>query len=293
VNDAWRRFVRCLGVVAVAVASSGATGASGFSTPVPEPREIVQGGVFVVRWTPAEPVSEIPEIRCMGRVVPMARWRDAWMGVVGVDLQDPPGPRTCLLTTGPRTAEMQVKVLRGDFPEERLTLPKEMVSPTGKTLERIKTEARLLSAFWPRAEEPLWGGEDFAMPLTSEIITPFGVRRIMNGIPKNPHKGLDLKGTEGTAVRSMNRGRVVLAQELYYGGLTVIVDHGAGIYSYYMHLSKVAAAIGDTVAKGQVVGSVGRSGRATGPHLHFGVKIAGANVDPLALVNVSLEEDIR
>jgi murein DD-endopeptidase MepM/ murein hydrolase activator NlpD len=133
----------------------------------------------------------------------------------------------------------------------------------------------------------VWDGE-FIQPLDNEVSTVFGVKRIMNKKKTSLHRGVDFRGKSGEPVRAFNRGRVVLADELFYGGNTVILDHGQGIYSIYMHLSKFNVKVNDILEKGTVVGRVGSSGRATGPHLHFGVKIRSINTNPLSFLELGL-----
>ena len=111
----------------------------------------------------------------------------------------------------------------------------------------------------------------------------FGRRRVLNGIPKSPHAGQDYTAPAGTPVKSVAGGTVRLAGDLYYSGLTLFVDHGAGLVSVYMHLEKLLAAEGETVTAGQVIGRVGSTGRATGPHLHLGVRLFEQRVDPETL----------
>jgi murein DD-endopeptidase MepM/ murein hydrolase activator NlpD len=108
----------------------------------------------------------------------------------------------------------------------------------------------------------------FTVPIAGESGTNFGHRRVFNGQPRAPHAGADLKATTGTPIHSTNRGRVVLAKNLFFTGNTVILDHGLGIYSLYAHLSRIDVAVGTIVTNGQLIGLAGATGRVTGPHLH-------------------------
>ncbi|HEY2829749.1 MAG TPA: M23 family metallopeptidase, partial [Thermoanaerobaculia bacterium] len=126
--------------------------------------------------------------------------------------------------------------------------------------------------------------EPFTVPIPGASGTNFGSRRIFNGEPRAPHSGADLHATRGTPVHATNRGRVVLAKNLFFTGNTVILDHGLGIYSLYAHLSRIDVHAGDTVKNGQIVGLVGATGRVTAPHLHWGMRVQGARVDPFSLV---------
>jgi len=134
--------------------------------------------------------------------------------------------------------------------------------------------------------EPLWRGS-FLLPLKGTVTTPFGVRRIINGRYRSFHSGVDIAAREGSPILATNDGMVILAQKLYLEGNTVIIDHGLGLYSIYLHLAEVFVRKGDKVKRGERIGLVGATGRVTGPHLHWGIKLLGQRVDPMALIELS------
>ena len=138
---------------------------------------------------------------------------------------------------------------------------------------------------------PLWNGP-FLRPVPGEVVGPFGQRSIINDQPRSPHSGVDLKGERGAPVRAINHGQVVLTDDHFFTGLTVVMDHGGGIQSMYFHLNRIAVQKGQVATKGQIIGFVGSTGRATGPHLHWGIRMNGARIDPLLLLALSqqLEE---
>ncbi len=133
---------------------------------------------------------------------------------------------------------------------------------------------------------PLWNGP-FLRPISGKVMTPFGPRSIINNQPRAPHSGVDLKAKKGTPVRATNDGRVALASDYFFSGRSVVIDHGGGIQSMYFHLERILVQQDEMVTKGHIIGLVGSSGRATGPHLHWGIRINGARVDPLRLLSVS------
>ena len=180
-----------------------------------------------------------------------------------------------------------LRVLKGSFQTIHLTLPEEKVSPGTEDLERIKKEADLLQSIWEVDSERLWEG-DFVLPLENPLSTPFGTKRIINKETISIHRGWTCKGWEGEEIKASNRGRVVLTEELFFGGNTVVIDHGQGIFTVYMHLSDFNVSPGDLVEKNAVIGYVGSTGRSSGPHLHFGVKVAGINVNPVSLTRLKL-----
>ena len=130
-------------------------------------------------------------------------------------------------------------------------------------------------------------------PVPDEANSAFGTRSILNGEPRSPHGGADFISPTGTPIKAPNAGRVVLAEDLYYTGNTVVLDHGLTLFSLFAHLSESNVKVGDTVAAGDVVGKVGATGRVTGPHLHWTVRINGARIDPLSLLAVMSETPQR
>ncbi|MCK5681889.1 M23 family metallopeptidase [bacterium] len=183
---------------------------------------------------------------------------------------------------------LAVAVDSHDYGEQRLTVKKEMATPMRpENLKRIKQNRRDLEIAYGASAAQFLSGSEFVAPLTTEFTSPFGTRRLLNGKGKSPHGGVDFKAAIGVPVGASARGRVVLAEELYYSGKIVIIDHGLSVFTLYMHLSEIECSSGDEVDAGQIIGKSGKSGRVTGPHLHWGVKIAGVFVDPLRFVDDS------
>jgi len=212
---------------------------------------------------------------------------------LGIDVQTKPGPY--VLTVKVRRAGGVVETVRKDllvvekkFPSTKLTLDPNYVTPPATLLARIKREAELV-ALATSIITPEWLGDGpFAAPNEAPSWSNFGQRRLNNGILQSLHTGLDLRVPFGEPIRAANAGRVVLATDLYLGGKTVILDHGLGVFSSYGHMSQLKVKRGDAVTKGQAVGLCGTTGRSTGPHLHWSVKIFGARVDPEAMLRLPL-----
>ena len=217
-----------------------------------------------------------------------------YAGLLGLDMQDRPGRYELTIeVVYPQRTErrsLSVLVMKKDFPVQRLTLPSRMVDLDRKTLARVKTESndvrRAFASFVPR---PLWKGR-FLEPVHGEISGRFGSRRVINGQPRKPHSGEDIAAPEGTPVLAMNDGIVRLTPDHFFSGKGVILDHGLGLFSMYFHLSGVDVEYGQVVKKGQLIGKVGSTGRATGPHLHWGVRLNGSRVDPYSLLHLTLDE---
>ncbi|MBN2332933.1 MAG: M23 family metallopeptidase [Deltaproteobacteria bacterium] len=211
-----------------------------------------------------------------------------YKAVCAVPLQAPTGRQHLTIRSEGRASNIPLMVRAGAYGEERLTLPTEMVSPKKpQHLAQIKQDRELLRAAYSSSVPLLRFAEPFKPPLESSIITPFGRRRILNGIAKSPHGGIDLRGQKGTPVPAAAAGRVALAGRLYYSGNAVIIDHGLDIFSLYLHLDTMAVQAGDLVQQGEIIGCLGSTGRVTGPHLHWGIKVNGIVVDPLEFIEKS------
>ncbi len=210
----------------------------------------------------------------------------------GADLLTEPGvhPLTIRVETSgggaPRTRTLDIRVEPKDYPTERLQVQAKYVEPPREVQERIAEEAAMLNAIWSRATADRLFDGAVKRPLPDVAGRNFGRRRILNGKPRSPHSGIDLSAPTGTPVEAAARGRVVVAQDTYFSGNLVVLDHGGGIYTLYAHLSKMDVARGDEVAAGAVIGRVGATGRVTGPHLHWGARIGRARVDPLSLLDL-------
>ncbi len=262
------------------------------------PRVARQGEVCLVRASGPESLESIYG-EFQGEKLAMAPAADSgtYQGLVGIDLNTSPGTYEvrAIATDGSQgilTGVFSLRVEKVDFSTQRLTLPRSMVDLDAKTLDRVNREMKRLKALFKTSrDERLWDGA-FVRPVEGAITTAFGLRRVINGQPRSPHTGLDLRAPEGTPVRACNSGVAVLVDDLFFSGTSVILDHGWGMYSMYFHLSEALVHQGDEVAKGAILGRAGSTGRATGPHLHWGVKVNGARVDPLSLIRLAgyLEE---
>lgn len=213
-------------------------------------------------------------------------------GLVGIDLSKAPGDeivRVEATTSDGATlsAEERLTVAPKTFPTRHLRVDPAFVNPPASALPRIRREARRLAAIFAAAtSEPRWS-RPFVSPVAEPANSRFGTRTVLNGEPRGPHTGADFPSPAGTPVRAPNDGLVVLADSLYFSGETVVIDHGAGLYSLVAHLSRRDVESDQRVARGVVVGAVGATGRVTGPHLHWAVRLRGARVDPVSLLSVA------
>ena len=170
---------------------------------------------------------------------------------------------------------------------QKLSLPSGMVDLSQKRLDQVRKDNRSLGEMLAtRSRERYWEN-GFLLPVQGRVTTRFGIGRVLNGKPRSSHSGVDLAAKKGTPVLGANSGKVRLADDFYLSGKTVVVDHGWGVSTIYAHLDRIDVREGQEVERGQVLGTVGATGRATGPHLHFGAFIRGAKIDPLKLIEVT------
>ena len=253
-----------------------------------------QGQVLVVKVPGEEQATEVYG-RFLSRTIPFFKEIRpheplGHVGLLGIDMQDEPG--TYELTVEVRTGETvkqlsyNVLIAKEKFAVEHLKLPKDKVDLDDKALARWKAEQEhVKQALAENSRLRLWRS-DFLEPVNGKRTGIFGSVRIMNGQPRNPHNGEDIGAPLGTEVAATNDGIVRITVDHIFSGKGVFVDHGLGFYSMYFHLSEILVKDGDLVTAGQVIGKVGATGRATGPHLHWGVKLNGARVNPYALLDL-------
>lgn len=246
-----------------------------------------------VRLTvPNEPGVKSVEVVWQTKNVPAFLEGDLWVTILGVDLDTKAGAHQAdvLLTMGDgqiERREITVQVVSKKYPTTELQVDDKYVELNKTDLSRANRESRETTAIYARITDQMLWTEPFALPIPGETSgTNFGHRRVFNGEPRAPHAGADLRAKTGTPIHATNRGRVVLAKNLFFTGNTVILDHGLGIYSLYAHLSRIDVKVGEVINNGQQVGLSGATGRVTGPHLHWGMVVQGARVDPFTLVNI-------
>ncbi|RME40843.1 MAG: M23 family metallopeptidase [Deltaproteobacteria bacterium] len=251
------------------------------------PHRVRAGAVFLVRLS--EPGLRSGQARFGNQSLPLFVKGGSGRVLVPVPLTSRPGTQPLRLSYRDGHNRLHhvmtgVAITAGDYPVERLTLPERMVSPQKpEVVRRIQKERLLLARLFSRRTSDLFW-EGMVPPVDDPPGSRFGRRRILNGKPRAPHGGVDFRSPRGRPVRSPAPGTVVLADELFFTGRTLVIDHGGGLVSVLAHLEKMDVAAGGRVGLGQVVGTVGATGRATGPHLHWTVRLAGEKVDPLAVL---------
>ncbi len=255
-----------------------------------------QGGLLLLELRSAKPLSEVAG-KWTDKGIPF--WQSdaaapkgttVWQALLGVDLEQATGEYK-LNVSGKSEASEAVRcdagitVRAGKFATEKLAVAPNFVEPNPEQEAQAAEDSKKLKAIYATVTpEKFWTGR-FRVPLDGvKTGGNFGKRRVFNGQARPPHTGVDFPSPTGTPVHAAQRGRVVLAEPLYYSGNTVVVDHGLGVYTLYCHFSEIDAKVGDVVDRGAVIGKVGATGRVTGPHLHWGLTVNRARVNALAIV---------
>ncbi|MEE4074505.1 peptidoglycan DD-metalloendopeptidase family protein [Pseudomonas viridiflava] len=239
----------------------------------------VPGGVAVIDLGTG---AQAPTATYQGkRVLVVKEQGTRWLAIVGIPLTVKPG--TEQISSGGRSLSFTVGSKK--YPEQRITLKnKRQVNPNPEDNKRIEGELaeqiRAYRSFSPGTPSNLILDKPVNGPLSSK----FGVRRFFNGEERNPHAGLDFAVPAGTPIKSPAAGKVILIDDYFFNGNTVFVDHGQGFISMFCHMSKISVKQGDLVSRGGVVGEVGATGRATGPHMHWNVSLNDARVDPAIFI---------
>ncbi|WP_051694488.1 M23 family metallopeptidase [Desulfohalovibrio reitneri] len=255
------------------------------------PGEVGHGEPFAVRAVSAERMEAV-RFFWLDKDVPAEADRKGggWsaFALLGTDVKcSEPGDKTLAveaLVDGRRVrAEAAVAVRGKHYPEQRLTVKKSMVTPPEETLARIRSESRQVKKALNTISPTRMWRLPLVRPVDGSVSSVYGLRRFFNDQPRSPHRGLDLRGARGTPVKAAASGKVILAGDHYFAGRSVYLDHGQGVVSMYFHLSQIGVREGQLVSAGEPVGEIGSSGRVTGPHLHFGLSLAGQSVDPSSL----------
>jgi hypothetical protein len=220
-----------------------------------------------------------------------AKGSGVYVGLAAIPLGATPGTESLSVAWiedgRPHSHSVSFRIAAGVYGEERLRVDPRHVRPSPSDLERIRREQEKLKRVYASGSPARLWDSGFGLPVPGEVNGPFGTRRVFNGELRSQHSGVDFRAQTGDPVHVSGAGVVRLAEELFYSGNAVIVDHGAGVFTSYSHLSRIQVSVGQRVERGQFIGLIGATGRATGPHLHWGVKVNSVNVNPLSFLKLT------
>lgn len=284
------RHVACTLAIVCALSSStvGQDGSSltiGSSSPTLSP-----GSVVLLTVKSSAPMTSVAG-QAFGR--PIRFWEAGpleWRGLVAADLEAKPAMYDVDVSVtdtygAVRTDKTKLTVARKQFETRRLRVGGEFVNPPAGEADRIADEAKRLAALFTQTTPRAWHGM-FQLPVPGTATSSFGRLTVLNGQPRGRHQGADFRAITGTPVVAPNAGRIVLAEDLYFSGNTIVIDHGLGMFSLLAHLSRVDVVTGRDVTRGEMLGLSGATGRVTGPHLHWALRLSEFSVDPLSVVAV-------
>jgi len=288
------RVIIGLALFIVTAANAPAATASRGSTVRWQPQKLVNGSPISLRVITPSPLKSLN-----------GKWLDhdvyfsfdagnkSWYAIAGVPLETKAG-KYSLTLQGKTSAgkeysfQQSIPVSKGKYRQIKITVPKQFTEPSPEQLKQIDEDRELKHRVFATSEpDREWAG-DFIPPVGAAISDVFGTARVFNGETQSVHQGLDFGVPQGTPVKALNRGKVVLARPLFFEGGFVVLDHGQGLMSMYMHLSTIEVKEGDTVNRGQELALSGGTGRATGPHLHIAVRWEGVYLDPAVLLKLNL-----
>jgi murein DD-endopeptidase MepM/ murein hydrolase activator NlpD len=259
-----------------------------------QPTRLINGSPVVFRVTAPERLKSLSgkwlEHEVFFSADPQGK---VWYGIAGASLETRPGNYALELKAGTTAGkdlsfEKQIAVSKGKYHSIAASVPKQYTEPSPEQLQKINQDKAIKEqAFAHLTPEREWAGS-FHAPVKAEISDVFGTARTFNGKTQSVHQGLDYAVPEGTPVAALNSGTVLLAQSLFFEGNCVVLDHGQGLLTLYMHLSKIEVKEGEHVTGGQRLGVSGGTGRATGPHLHVAVRWEGVYLNPATLLSLQL-----
>jgi murein DD-endopeptidase MepM/ murein hydrolase activator NlpD len=258
------------------------------------PARVVNGSPVRLRVTTPSPVIALSG-NWLGKEVFFSfdATQKVWVGLAGVSLETKPGTYPVKLTAQSSAGQslayqQEIQVLRRRYPRVMLKVPARYTAPSPEELRQIEQDKEVKAeAFQKVSPGREWQGS-FAAPVKAPISDVFGVERVFNGAVQSTHQGLDFRAPGGTPVAAANGGTVILARPLFFEGNCIVIDHGQGLLTLYLHLSELRVKEGDRVAKSQLIALSGGTGRATGPHLHLAVRWQGIYLDPRILLSLRL-----
>ncbi|NOY62415.1 MAG: M23 family metallopeptidase [Gammaproteobacteria bacterium] len=246
------------------------------STPVP-------GGVAVIALKLSG--APTPQVRYRQRQVMVRAGKKGWYAVVGIPLSAKTGSHKLQVSQGEVRYPISFSVRAKSYEEQHITIKdKRKVNPNKLDMTRITRERKQIRAAFRAWSKPLDTEQshslNFELPVSGRLSSPFGLRRFFNEQARKPHSGLDIAAAKGTPIRAPAAGRVVETGHFFFNGNSVFIDHGHGLITMYCHMDSIGVKVGQELAPGESIGTIGNTGRATGPHLHWSVSLNDARVDP-------------
>lgn len=293
-HERHRFVVRLIAILLVVLAGNLSAATPAHWTVLNQPVHMVNGSPVLFRITTPQPVRTLSGSWLGHEIVfSFDATHKLWFALAGAPQETKPGDYSLVLhaetSAGQAISfEKKIRVATQRYPRVLLKVPARYTAPSPDDQREIEQDKLVKAeAFKTVSPDREWNGS-FAPPVDAEISDVFGVERVFNGTVQSTHQGLDFRVPSGTSVAAVNDGRVILARPLFFEGNCVVIDHGQGLLTLYLHLSQFLVKEGDDVRKGQAIGLSGGTGRATGPHLHLAVRWQGVYLNPQVLLGLKL-----
>lgn len=255
---------------------------TGWSLNLPD-QLAVPGGIVQLAVGPT--TQPAPKVFFQGKRVLVMENQDQWLALAGIPLSTEPGRYPIKVQSAEGQTELNFNVEEKEYPAQYITIKnKRMVNPNPEDLKRIKADRIPINKALNTWTEQQQIDTDFIAPVDGRLSSLFGLKRFFNNQPKNPHSGLDIAAPAGTAIKAPAPAKVIDTGNYYYNGNTVFLDHGQGLISGYFHMTEISVKPGQQVTRGDMLGTVGATGRVTGPHLHWNVYLNRTKVDPALFI---------
>jgi murein DD-endopeptidase MepM/ murein hydrolase activator NlpD len=242
-------------------------------------QDAVPGGIAVIQIKPVD--KDLPSVFYRKNRVLVRQNKSHWEAVVGIPLSAKSGVHKVQVKTNTDSYYKEFSVAAKDYAEQRLTIKnKRKVNPYKKDLDRIFSEKKIITRALTTWNEKANIDMQFILPVDGRLSSPFGLRRYFNEQARKPHSGLDIAAATGTIIKSPADGKIIETGDYFFNGNTVFIDHGQGLITMYCHMNKIDVKPGMLVKQGESIGEVGKTGRVTGPHLHWGVSLNNTRIDP-------------
>lgn len=247
-------------------------------------QSLVPGGIAVIEL--GKSTRERPKVLYQNKRVLVAQNNATWVALVGIPLSAKPGIAQIDVTRGDSTPQpINFRINQKDYPSEYITIKKKrLVNPNNQDLARINKEKRSISAALNTWTDKADVDTDFALPVDGRLSSPFGLRRFFNKQARKPHSGVDIAAPKGTPIKAPANANVINSGRYFFNGNSVFLDHGQGLITGFFHLDEIKVTRGQHVRQGDLLGTVGETGRVTGPHLHWNVYLNNTKVDPALFV---------
>jgi murein DD-endopeptidase MepM/ murein hydrolase activator NlpD len=247
------------------------------ATTLPQ-QSAVPGGVVIVPV--ADAIEAKPMVKYNNHQVMVLKQNDQWLAIVGIPLSAKIGSQILAVKSAGKTTRISFVILDKAYPTQHIEIKDDgKVNPNNYDMKRINSEKSAINAaleHWTEGDVAL----NFAWPIEGRVSGLFGRRRVFNGQPRNPHSGMDIAAPIGTEIHAPADGIIRNTGDYFFNGNTVFIDHGQGLVTMFCHMNKIGVKAGQVIKQGEVIGTVGMTGRVTGPHLHLGVSLNDTRVEP-------------